>query len=72
MTIVGKELQKFMIDNDIKQTDIVNLLGLSRVAVYRKFEGINQFTLEEVQKMAKAYNMTDDQIMTIFFANKVS
>lgn len=47
-------------------------IDMSKTALYNKAKGISEFTLEDIQKIARVLNMTKNQILIVFFAEKVS
>ena len=52
-------------------TDMMcHALGISRSALYRKTNGISEFTLSEIQKIVDILDL--DSPVGVFFAEKVS
>ena len=50
----------YCVENGIKQTDIANILGLSKSAVNRKMNGHEPFTLEQVKVLCRHFNISAD------------
>lgn len=44
-----------MLKAKVKQTDIAELLGISKQAVSYKINGVNEFTLSEIQIIQETY-----------------
>lgn len=55
---------------DVSIQKMLNHLGMSRSAFYRKCNGISEFTQGEIQKIVDFLEL--DSPMGIFFAEKVS
>lgn len=47
---------------------IAKKLGISENAFWRKVNGLNDFTLSEIQTMVSCLNLDVSRIMVIFFA----
>lgn len=47
-------------------------LGITKRSVINKMNGDTEWTLKELRIIRKVYNLTDEQVMEIFFAEKVS
>jgi cyanate lyase len=45
-----------------------SILGVKRVAISRRLNGHMDFELSEIQKIAKHYDFSEQQINEIFFA----
>lgn len=63
-----KEFEKKLIDKDLSNKDVIEYLGISSCAYYRKLKTTSEFTQEEIKKMIKFLNLTSDESMTIFFS----
>lgn len=59
-----------MAKKNISLLDLCSALGLSRSALYRKMNGISEFTQSEIQKIVDCLEL--DSPVGIFFAEKVS
>ena len=59
-----------MAKKNISLLDLCSALGLSRSALYRKMNGISDFTQSEIQKIVDCLEL--DSPVGIFFAEKVS
>ena len=56
--------------HNIKKSDMIVLLGISRSAFYRKCKGESEFTQSEIQRIVDILNLASP--MGIFFDDKVS
>ena len=54
------------------QIDLAEAIGTSVVAFNYKLNGKREFTPTEIQKIRERYNLTDDEVMIIFFDRDVS
>lgn len=55
--------------NGDKFKALEKILGLKKAAISRRLNGHVDFDLPEVQKIAKHYNFSEQQINEIFFAS---
>lgn len=56
-------------ERNTTQEAVADKMGINRSTFYRKMkEGGKPFTVEEVQKLARALSLTSEEIMRIFFA----
>lgn len=53
-------------------SDAAAILGCNEATLYRKYNGISDFTRDEIQKFKKAFNLTASDIDLIFFAEKLA
>ena len=68
MQINIPKLKGKMAENNINRTQLASKIGMARTTFYRKLKsGGGSFTVEEVQGIASALNMTPDEVMNIFF-----
>ena len=51
-----------------KIKDLAGFLGMTTTNVYMKFEGINRFTLKDIDKMRKMYDLSDEDVCAIFLS----
>lgn len=65
-----KELRKFMIEKEISINDISRVLGVSKTAVYNKFnlKNKNGFNSGDIRKICEEYKISAN----IFFDNQVN
>ena len=54
----------------VSRSDLCKILGISRSAIYRKCNGISEFTQGEIQKIVDCLNL--ETPVGIFFDAKVS
>lgn len=48
------------------QKDLAKVLGLSKVSVSKKVNGLSRFSLPEVKKIKDYLELTDDEVVEIF------
>ena len=48
------------------QKDLAKVLGLSKVSVSKKANGLSRFSLPEVKKIKDYLELTDDEVVEIF------
>ena len=48
------------------QKDLAKVLGLSKVSVSKKVNGLSRFSLPEVKKIKDYLKLTDDEVVEIF------
>lgn len=67
MQINIPKLKGKMAENNINRAQLASKIGMARTTFYRKLKsGGGSFTVEEVQGIASALNMTPDEVMNIF------
>ena len=67
MQINIPKLKGKMAENNINRTQLADKIGVARTTFYRKLKsGGGSFTVEEVQGIASALNMTPDEVTNIF------
>ena len=67
MQINIPKLKGKMAENNINRTQLASKIGMARTTFYRKLKsGGGSFTVEEVQGIASALNMTPDEVTNIF------
>ncbi len=47
-------------------------LGVNEATLYRKVNGISDFTREEIQRLKDYLNLTDQEALQVFFAPKLT
>ena len=68
MQINIRKLKGKMAENDMTATKLASKIGVNRTTFYRKLNsGGGSFTVEELQNIVEALNMTPDEVMNIFF-----
>ena len=68
MQINIPKLKGKMAENDMTATKLASKIGVNRRLFYRKLSsGGGSFTVEELQNIVEALNMTPDEVMNIFF-----
>ena len=68
-----RKLKAKLVEKDISIIQLANILGIDRSTVYRKLNKSGEnFTVKDVEKIAKALSLTYDDINIIFFTNIVA
>lgn len=68
-----RKLKAKMVEKDISIIQLANILSIDRSTVYRKFNKSGEnFTVKDVEKIAKALSLTYDDINNIFFTDEVA
>ena len=68
-----RKLKAKLVENDVSIADLANILNVDKSTVYRKFNKSGEsFTVNDVDKIAKALSLTYNDINEIFFANVVA
>ena len=64
------KLKALMMVSRETQASIAEKIGMSRMSLNLKLNGKSEFTLFELQKIVGVLEMTDSQILEIFFKRK--
>lgn len=73
MQINIRKLKGKMAENDMTATKLASKIGVNRTTFYRKLSsGGGSFTVEELQNIVEALNMTPNEAMNIFFGTSVA
>lgn len=68
-----RKLKAKLVEKDISIIELANILGIDKSTVYRKLNKCGEnFTVKDVEKIAKALSLTYDDINHIFFTNVVA
>ena len=68
-----RKLKAKLVEKDVSIADLANILNVDKSTVYRKFNKSGEsFTVNDVDKIAKALSLTYNDINEIFFANIVA
>ena len=68
-----RKLKAKLVEKDVSIADLANILNVDKSTVYRKFNKSGEsFTVNDVDKIAKALSLTYNDINEIFFANVVA
>ena len=65
-------LRQKMIERGLQCKDITEALEISRSATVRKMSNKTEFTQSEIKGLIRLLDLSPDEVMSIFFANKVS
>lgn len=68
----GALLEYFIKKRGFTKDNFINRIGVAKSPFYRKMQGEVQFKLDEIQKIREVLNLSDDDVMRIFFEDKVS
>lgn len=66
------ELKAAMARKDISIPRLAELLGMSKKTIYSRFSGDTDFSLSEIRKIAKILDLSNEDILIIFFTGKVA
>ena len=65
-------LRAEIVMNDLKLSEFSEKVKIKKCALYRKLAGKTEFSRGEIERIYKALNLSADQVMAIFFNQKVS
>ena len=68
MALNVQELKAARVKRDLKQSDVADMLHISIPAYSNKENGKSQFLLNEVDSIAKKFELSQSEIAMIFFA----
>lgn len=66
------ELKAAMARKNISIPQLADLLKISKKTLYTRFSGETDFNLSEIKNISKILELSNEDIMIIFFANKVA
>jgi transcriptional regulator with XRE-family HTH domain len=66
------ELKAEMARKNISIPKLADLIGINKKTLYSRFSGTTVFNQAEIAAIAKELNLSDEDILNIFFAEKVS
>ena len=66
------ELKVQMLRKGFTIASLAKKMGISKKRLYSRFNGIRDFTQEEIQSISDILNLSGEQIISIFFASRVS
>lgn len=66
------ELRAAMARKNISIPQLADLLEMSKKTMYSRFSGDTDFSLSEIQKIAKILELSKAEILIIFFTEKVA
>lgn len=66
------KFKAMMVLHDDTQGKLSNYLGITQQSLSKRINGHSDFTQGEIIKIKNRYNLTADQIDSIFFGNHVS
>jgi predicted transcriptional regulator len=66
------ELKAAMARKNINIPLLAEMLKISKKTIYSRFSGETDFNLSEIRKIAEILELTSEDILIIFFAEKVA
>lgn len=72
MTYIEKELRKLFITHDLNVEKVSIEMGVNKSTLYQKLNGKREFTRKEIIKLSSVLELSDADILRIFFSEKVS
>ena len=66
------EIKAAMARKNISIPQLAELLKLSKKTIYSRFSGETDFNLSEIQSISKCLDLSNEDILNIFFAEKVA
>ena len=66
----AKRLKAIMETNGTSVRALAKTTGIFRLILYFKLWGLLEFTLDEIVRLAKALNLSEQKVEQIFFAKK--
>ena len=62
----------YMAEAGQTKTTVSAHLGIDPATLYRKSHGTSEFTRDEIQKLKEFLRLTNEQAMSVFFAQKLT
>lgn len=66
------ELKAVMAKKEISIPKLAEMLGINKKTMYSRFSKTTDFSQSEISRIAKILELSDNDILNIFFAEKVS
>lgn len=66
------ELKAAMARKDISIPKLSELLEINKKTMYSRFSGETEFSLSEIKKIAEVLELSNEDILIIFFTEKVA
>lgn len=60
-------LKSKMVLHGRTQRDLAKYLGMSEVAVNKKFQGVLRFNVNDIRRLKEYLNLSNDEVVEIFF-----
>lgn len=67
-----EKLREAIKDSGITMKALSEKTGIARPTLYNRLDGIGEITVSEMQRLAEAMRLTDEEKEQIFFAEKVT
>lgn len=71
-TMNTSELKAAMARKDISIPKLSELLEINKKTMYSRFSGETEFSLSEIKKIAEVLELSNEDILIIFFTEKVA
>lgn len=69
--MIKKELKNHRLEKGFTQQKLAYQLGMDKTSYCKREKGVIDFSLEEIKKIVKVLNMSEKDIIRIFFEDKV-
>ena len=66
------ELKAAIAKRDFTIPKLADAIGISKKTLYTKIEGTSSFTQKEIARIATVLSLSNEEIIGIFFAEKVA
>lgn len=70
--MLSRELKSLRVKNGLTQRDLAEKLGISETSYNKRENGSISFTIDEIKKIKIHLNLTDADIIRIFFTDEVA
>lgn len=67
-----RELRAIIVREGKRIPDVAKAIGINKATLYKKLRGKNDFTQSEIVKISNLLKLSPEQILFIFFGQKVS
>lgn len=68
----GVELKVERVRSNLTQKQIAERIGMTEISYNRKEQGVREFSISEVNKIAKVLNLSLGRVNEIFFDSKLT
>ncbi len=58
-----------MVENNLRDQDMANILGIDVSTFYRKKTGVSDFTREEIKRIKEVLHLSAEEVDAIFFGD---
>lgn len=67
-----KLLRMKRLQNELSQKQLAEMIGVHEMTYFRKEKGEREFTRTEIDNLAKALNLSNDDVNEIFFDSRIT